>query len=70
MPLRSMTINNKNEESAMKAAVRRFLEVEEGLTVVGYAIAAGLVGAAVVVALTNLGAGIIAIIAALIAAMA
>jgi pilus assembly protein Flp/PilA len=37
------------------AKLRAFLRREEGLTTVEYAIAGGLVGAAVIVAFTNLG---------------
>ena len=40
----------------MKQAIKKFLMEEEGLTTVEYAIAGSLVGAAVVVAFTNLGA--------------
>ncbi|WP_129777852.1 Flp family type IVb pilin [Peristeroidobacter soli] len=39
----------------LKQAVMEFIREEEGLTVVEYAIAGGLVGLGVVVAFTNLG---------------
>lgn len=39
----------------LKASVKRFIENEEGLTTVEYAIAGALVAAAVVAAFTNLG---------------
>lgn len=39
----------------MMEAVQKFLKDEEGLTTVEYAIAGGLVGAAVVLAFVNLG---------------
>ena len=36
-------------------AIKKFLREEDGLTTVEYAIAGGLVGAAVIIAFTNLG---------------
>ena len=39
----------------MKTAIKTFLKEEEGLTTVEYAIAGSLVGAAVVLAFTDLG---------------
>ena len=42
----------------MKDAIKTFLREEEGLTTVEYAIAGSLVGAAVIVAFTNLGTAV------------
>jgi pilus assembly protein Flp/PilA len=42
----------------MKNAIKTFLRQEEGLTTVEYAIAGSLVGAAVIVAFTNLGVAV------------
>ena len=53
----------------MKKHVLAFLRDEEGLTIVEYAVAAGLISAAVVVAFTNLGARILEIINGLITAI-
>jgi pilus assembly protein Flp/PilA len=53
----------------MKAKVMAFLRDEEGLTIVEYAVAAGLISAAVVVAFTNLGTTILGIINGLITAL-
>lgn len=53
----------------MKKHVLAFLRDEEGLTIVEYAVAAGLISAAVVVAFTNLGARILVIINGLITAI-
>jgi len=53
----------------MKKHVLAFLRDEEGLTIVEYAVAAGLISAAVVVAFTNLGARILEIINGLITAL-
>ena len=39
----------------MKNAIQKFWQEEEGLTVVEYAIAGGLIGATVILAFTNLG---------------
>jgi pilus assembly protein Flp/PilA len=50
----------------MKAKVMAFLRDEEGLTIVEYAVAAGLISAAVVVAFTNLGQAVLNIINTLI----
>ncbi len=46
------------EEIIMRKAILSFLCEEEGLTTVEYAIAGGLVGAAVIVAFTDLGAAV------------
>lgn len=54
----------------MKKRVLAFLRNEEGLTIVEYAVAAGLIAAAVVLAFTNLGQSVLAIINNLIAALA
>ena len=53
----------------MKKKVLTFLRDEEGLTIVEYAVAAGLISAAVIVAFTNLGARILEIINGLITAL-
>ena len=42
----------------MKNAMKKFLAEEDGLTTVEYAIAGSLVGAAVIVAFTNLGTAV------------
>ena len=47
----------------------KFLRDEEGLTIVEYAVAAGLISATVVLAFTNLGAAVLAIINGLISAL-
>lgn len=54
----------------MKKHVMAFLRDEDGLTIVEYAVAAGLIAAAVVLAFTNLGQSVLAIINNLIAALA
>ena len=54
----------------MKTKIMKFLQDEEGLTVVEYAVAAGLVAAAVVVAFTNLGVQVERIISGLVATLA
>ena len=54
----------------MKEKVLAFLRDEEGLTIVEYAVAAGLVSGAVVIAFTNLGTTILGVINALITAIA
>jgi pilus assembly protein Flp/PilA len=46
----------------MKQQVMKFLQNEEGLTTVEYAIAGGLVGAAVILAFTSLGNAVGAVI--------
>ena len=56
-------------EKKMKKHVLAFLRDEEGLTIVEYAVAAGLISAAVVVAFTTLGARILVIINDLITAI-
>jgi pilus assembly protein Flp/PilA len=43
----------------MKTQVMKFLQDEEGLTIVEYAVAAALISAAVAAAFTNLGAAIL-----------
>ncbi len=43
---------------AIKAAVMKFVKDEDGLTVVEYAVAGGLVSLAVVTAFTNLGTAV------------
>ena len=53
----------------MKKHVMAFLRDEEGLTIVEYAVAAGLISAAVVIAFTNLGTTILGIINGLITAL-
>jgi pilus assembly protein Flp/PilA len=42
----------------VKEKLRRFLRNEEGLTIVEYAVAAGLITAAVALAFTNLGGAV------------
>ena len=54
----------------MKKHVMKFLRDEEGLTIVEYAVAAGLIAAAVVAAFTELGQSVLDIINNLIAALA
>ena len=53
----------------MKNKVLTFLRDEEGLTIVEYAVAAGLISAAVVIAFTRLGTTILGIINNLITAL-
>lgn len=53
----------------MKEKVLAFLRDEEGLTIVEYAVAAGLISAAVVIAFTTLGQTILGVINALITAL-
>lgn len=53
----------------MKKKALAFLRNEEGLTIVEYAVAAGLISAAVVTAFTLLGGQILVIINALITAL-
>lgn len=53
----------------LKQAVMDFIREEEGLTVVEYAVAGGLVTLAVVTAFTNLGAAVSARITALVGAV-
>ncbi|HZD54537.1 MAG TPA: Flp family type IVb pilin [Woeseiaceae bacterium] len=53
----------------MKKRVARFLRDEEGLTIVEYAVAAGLITAAAVTAFTNLGAQVARIIGSLVTAL-
>lgn len=54
----------------MKKQVMAFLRDEEGLTIVEYAVAAGLISAAVVIAFTNLGNTVLGIINFLIGQLA
>ena len=54
----------------IKKHVVSFLRDEEGLTIVEYAVAAGLIAAAVVIAFTDLGKTVLAIITNLIGALA
>jgi pilus assembly protein Flp/PilA len=53
----------------MKKKVLSFLRDEEGLTIVEYAVAAGLISAAVVIAFTTLGQTILGVINGLITAL-
>ncbi len=53
----------------MKKQVMKFLQNEEGLTTVEYAIAGGLVGAAVILAFTNLGLAVGNVITGIVAAL-
>ncbi len=53
----------------MKKQVMAFLRDEEGLTIVEYAVAAGLVASVLVVAFTNLGQTVLGVIDGLITAM-
>jgi pilus assembly protein Flp/PilA len=53
----------------MKQAIKTFLQEEEGLTTVEYAIAGSLVGAAVVLAFTNLGVAVRTVIDTITAAL-
>lgn len=53
----------------MKKHVMAFLRDEEGLTIVEYAVAAGLIAAVVVLAFTNLGQRVLEIINGLITSM-
>ena len=54
----------------MKQQVMKFLQNEEGLTTVEYAIAGGLVGAAVIIAFTNLGKAVGVVITGIVTALA
>ena len=56
-------------EREMKEKALTFLRDEEGLTIVEYAVAAGMIAAVVVVAFTNLGTRVLAIINGLITAL-
>ncbi len=53
----------------MKRHISAFLRNEDGLTIVEYAVAAGLISAAVVLAFTNLGTTVLGIINGLITAL-
>ncbi|MDH3840860.1 MAG: Flp family type IVb pilin [Chromatiales bacterium] len=53
----------------MKRKMMKFFRDEEGLTIVEYAVAAGLISAAVVLAFTNLGQTVLGIINDLITAL-
>ena len=56
-------------EKEMKKKALTFLRDEEGLTIVEYAVAAGMIAAVVVVAFTNLGTRVLAIITGLVTAL-
>ena len=53
----------------MKNKVMQFLRDEEGLTIVEYAVAGGLITATVALAFTNLGAAVLVVINRLITAL-
>ena len=53
----------------MKNQIMAFLRDEEGLTIVEYAVAAGMIAAVVVVAFTNLGTTVLGIINGLITSL-
>jgi pilus assembly protein Flp/PilA len=53
----------------MKKQITAFLRDEDGLTIVEYAVAAGLISALVVLAFTNLGTTVLGIINGLITAL-
>ncbi|MDD2113003.1 Flp family type IVb pilin [Pseudomonas asiatica] len=53
----------------IKTSVMKFVKDEDGLTIVEYAVAGGLIALAVVTAFTNLGTAVTARINALIAAI-
>lgn len=55
---------------AIKTSVMKFVRDEAGLTTVEYAVAGGLIVAALVTAFTNLGAAVAAEIAGIIAVLA
>jgi pilus assembly protein Flp/PilA len=54
---------------SMKKQITAFLRDEDGLTIVEYAVAAGLISALVVLAFTNLGTTVLGIINGLITAL-
>ena len=54
----------------LKKHIVSFLREEEGLTIVEYAVAAGLIAAAVVLAFTNLGKEVLRVITGLVTALA
>ncbi len=54
---------------AIKTSVMKFIKDEEGLTIVEYAVAGGLITAAVVTAFTALGGEVRAVIGRMIVAM-
>jgi pilus assembly protein Flp/PilA len=62
-------MTNHAKESKMKTQVMKFLQDEEGLTIVEYAVAAGLISAAVVASFTLLGTTVDGVIQALITAI-
>jgi pilus assembly protein Flp/PilA len=66
---RSHMTTRTTKESTMKTQVMKFLQDEEGLTIVEYAVAAALISAAVLTAFTALGQAVIAKLAALTAAI-
>jgi pilus assembly protein Flp/PilA len=53
----------------MKTKLLKFLRDEEGLTIVEYAVAGGLITATVALAFTNLGAAVLVVINRLITAL-
>jgi pilus assembly protein Flp/PilA len=53
----------------MKTKLMKFLRDEEGLTIVEYAVAGGLITATVALAFTNLGAAVLVVINRLITAL-
>jgi pilus assembly protein Flp/PilA len=53
----------------MKTKLMKFLRDEEGLTIVEYAVAGGLITATVALAFTNLGAAVFVVINRLITAL-
>lgn len=55
--------------NTLKQAVLNFIREEEGLTVVEYAVAGGLISLAVATAFTELGAAVLVVIRRLIAAI-
>lgn len=68
-PSRKSRLDNNEMESKMKTKVMKFLQDEEGLTVVEYAVAAGLISAVVVAAFRALGLTVNGIITNLNAAL-
>jgi pilus assembly protein Flp/PilA len=64
--LSSYEFDENSRRKSMKKHVVAFLRDEDGLTVVEYAVAAGLISLAVVTAFTNLGTTELGIINALI----
>jgi pilus assembly protein Flp/PilA len=62
-------VKDMKQVKNMKQAIKTFLQEEEGLTTVEYAIAGSLVGAAVVLAFTNLGVAVRTVIDTITAAL-